>query len=144
MRLSTPAAIVIAGAMIALGVYLGLSKRAPLPVAGVAAAPAATTASAASLGEVEGQVRAALDSHRTMLRDKCLQDAAADPSYRGDWRLDYTFAPDGTQVIRGVTEHADAASARPTLTRCVFDALPPLRIPPPNATVQVEVAFSFP
>lgn len=147
MSLSTPAAIVIAGAMIAGATYLGLSRRASTsaesvgrPLALASAPPVAT----ASVEEVGVEVRAALDGYRPMLRDRCLADASRDPSYKVDWTLEYTFAPDGTQVVRGAIEHGDLASSRPTLTRCLLDALPALQIAPPNTTVQVDVPFTFP
>ncbi len=110
----------------------------------VAGASAPIPLATAGVRDVEAEVRTALEGYRSKLRDRCLGDAATDPSYEGSWTFNYTFAPDGSQIIRGVTEHGPDASARPSVTRCVLDALPPLRIPPPNATVRVDVAFSLP
>jgi hypothetical protein len=155
-QLSTSSAILVGSAMIAAAVYFGLrhglaargaEDRSPLPAAlrppstgGPAPAPRPT----ASRSEVARQVAGALDAHRAALAERCWR-----PSFQRDpappvvkYVFNFTFDADGRQVARGVAE--DRETARPDVTSCITTALPPLVIPPPGASMYVEVPFALP
>ncbi|MGK4003405.1 hypothetical protein WMF31_12320 [Sorangium sp. So ce1036] len=56
--------------------------------------------------------------------------------------FNFTFDARGRQLARGLIE--DRETSRPEVTACLAAALPPIAIPPPGATVRVDVPFSLP
>jgi hypothetical protein len=147
--LATPISILIAGALIAAGLYFGLRGRAgsgtaPAPRAAETAASTAPTAPPVAVEGVARQAAQALAEARAGLAASCWAPAArvkANPPL-AKWTFDFTFAADGTQLGRGVSE--DRATSRPEVTACVLARLPPLRIPAPGASVRVNVPFELP
>lgn len=148
--MSTSTAIVLAGALIGLGLYLGI-RRDPLerpapPAAEARVLPVVPppTAPAPDPGRVRRHAEAALAYHRPGLRQACYLPAVAGeaPLPNIAFEFTFTFGPDGVQVMRGVVEMRDAS--RPAVTACVTAELPPLRIPPPGEIVQVVLPLSFP
>ncbi|WP_437630484.1 hypothetical protein [Sorangium sp. So ce854] len=165
-QLSTPTAILLGSAMIAVAVYLGL-RHGPAVVApgarpaeGAAAIQAGPVASAATAeraaapappaapgvprDEVARQAARALDAHRQALVERCYRPAiAARPEPRTvKYVFNITFDARGRQIARGLIE--DRETARPEVTACLVGALPPVEIAPPGANVRVDVPFSLP
>ena len=151
---ATPLSIVTAGALIAIAVYLGLRSQAPaqpssMPFpatsAGGASAPAAPASpSAASNDEVARQTAAALEAFRAPLAKRCWAPfAKSNPNVKNArWEFNFTFGADGQQIIRGVADLSDGGAV--DATTCVLENIPPLTIPPPHATIRVEVPFALP
>lgn len=145
--LSTSTAIVLAGGLIAVGVFLGLRSRAPSAVHAEAAAPAKVITppiAVAPAGLVVQQASEALAYQRTRLRDVCYRPAAiaAGAALPAAWILNVTFDARGVQLARGMEEQRGTST--PELTRCIGEQLQPLLVPPPGATVMVEVPLRFP
>ena len=167
-HLLTPTAVLLAGAMIAAGLFFGLRGRdstpppassgssvdsaspAPGPVgAPVTAQPARETAPAAPAATVDrSAVTAAaakdLDRHRAAIVDKCVKPALAqrpEPS-RVNYVFNVTFDAQGKQIARGMLE--ERQGGRPEITQCMNDALPSLEIPPPGNSVQVDLPWTLP
>lgn len=127
------ASIVLAGALIGLGLYFGLSARPTPPVAAPPTAPTAPSAERAAI--------AALESYRPGLRIACLsRDGGAQGPLR--WVVDLTFDAAGVQLARGFREERGASS--PEATQCLERYLPQLTIAPPGQAVRVEVPFALP
>jgi hypothetical protein len=134
-------AIVIAGALIGMGLYFGLRSR------DRATPPARSTASpsppAAPRLNTEGFAAAAVEYHRAELVKRCWEpQRAGGQSNPARMTLDITFGPDGTQLARGVLEERGAAP--PEMTSCVQRILPPLQVPPPGASVRVALPLTLP
>jgi hypothetical protein len=131
-------AIVIAGALIALGLFLGLRTRSaperlPLRPANPALARANT----------ERLALAQLERYRPELVEKCWKPTLAVPeSARARMKLDVTFGPDGAQLARGLLEERGAS--RSVITACVQETLPALRISPQGLSVRVELPLALP
>jgi hypothetical protein len=136
-------AIVIAGALIAMGLYFGLRSRdGATPPA--SSKPAATSSAAPAHVSTERFAAAALEYHRPELVKRCWDSnrpAHGAPS-QAKMTIDLTFGPDGSQVARGFREERGAT--RPEVTACVQRTLPPLRVPPPGGSVRVELPLTLP
>lgn len=167
--LSTPTAILISGAMLAVAVFFGLRSRAPDDGPRPAASPAVSVGQgstdrappaaqevasdrapppsappSAPSDAVVAQVTSALEAQRKDLIEGCWKPAAAKqpspPSMK--LHLNFSFDAGGAQIIRGVREERE--TARPEVRQCVSDSLKPIRIPPPGTGVFVEVPFALP
>jgi hypothetical protein len=163
--ISTPIAIVAAGALIGLGLFLGLrsqpeatvvagastgaaptSANAPLPLGPGPAPtltagptqPAAAAPSAVDRKAVAAQLKAALDQHKKMIVEQCVAPSMAKKPTPDHVNLTFNFSVDasGKQSARGVSE--DRETSRSDVTQCVQAKLPALSIPPPGAIVFVE------
>jgi hypothetical protein len=133
---ATPAAIVLAAVIVALGLAVGLrAPPSPSPAAPATAAPPVDRA------RVARHAAEALAYHRPLLLDRCWRPAAPRPA-AAVFTFNLSFDARGEQVARGVVE--EAGTSTPELTRCVVAVLPPLRVPPPGAGVQVEVPLRLP
>lgn len=141
--LSTPVAILLASMIIATGVYFGLRGPAPAASPGAAAEPPAPLLTPDRALVVQHAL-AALSYHRPLLLARCYRPALAElpAPIPAEFSLDLTFDARGVQLMRGVVELPGTST--PEITRCVGDLLPPLLIPPPGATVAVEVPLRFP
>ncbi len=134
-----PAAIVIAGGMIAGGAYLGLRERG----AGEATAPAPAAVSAPVAVDRELVTRQALEAlayHRPQILARCYRAIAE--RRPAAFTFDVTFDAQGSQVMRGFIEAPGTST--PEITACVTESLPPLKIPPPGAVVMIEVPLRLP
>jgi hypothetical protein len=131
-------AIVIAGALIALGLFMGLRTRsAPerLPLRPVNPALARANTERLALAQLE--------HYRPELVEKCWKPTLAVPeSARARMKLDVTFGPDGAQLARGLLEERGAS--RSDVTACVQETLPALRISPQGLSVRVELPLALP
>jgi hypothetical protein len=164
--ISTPIAIVAAGALIGLGLFFGLrsqpeapalsstalgaaptaSADVPLPLGPgpaptVTAAPTQTAATATSVADrkaVAAQLKAALDQHKKMIVEQCVAPSLAKKPTPDHVNLTFNFSVDasGKQSARGVSE--DRETSRSDVTQCVQAKLPALSIPPPGVIVFVE------
>ena len=146
-----PLAVVIAGAAIGAGLYFGLRAQVPAvpaaPVAPVVAAPVvpppAPARPVASAAVVLQQAIEALSYQRAGLQDRCFRPAlAARPGLIMDLLFNVTFDAEGRQLARGTVELG--GSSTPELTACINEQLAPLQVPPPGATLMVEVPLRFP
>ncbi|WAS96680.1 hypothetical protein [Nannocystis punicea] len=152
--MSTSTAILLAGALIGLGLFLGLRSLAP---GGLAAAPggpppAAPPAPASpppqppalDLATAQRHAANALAYHRDALRQDCYLPAVAGEATPPTVLLEfnYTFDAEGLQIARGAVETRGAS--RPEVTQCVLAKLPPLRIPRPGQLVTATLPLSFP
>ena len=129
-------AIVIAGALIGVGLYFGLRSR-----NGSVAPPRAPTATS----NAERFTAALLELHRPELVKRCWEPtrgAAAAEQSPARMTIDVTFGPDGTQRARGFLEERGAS--RPEVTACVQRTLPLLRIPAQGVSVRVELSLTLP
>ena len=144
--LSIPAAIVIAGGMVAGGAYLGLRDRGGPGAAPLATAtePAAASIAAAPVAVdrelVTRQALEALAYHRPQILTRCY--GAIAERRAAMFTFDVTFDAQGSQVMRGFVEAPGTST--PEITACVTESLPPLKIPPPGAVVMVEVPLQLP
>jgi hypothetical protein len=130
---------VIAGALVGIGTYFGLranGARSPSEAPAVPALPARNV--------LLQQVKDALDAQRAMLTEKCWAPAIKDQPgpHEIGYVFDFTFDPQGRQIMRGMIENR--STARPVVTSCVADALLPIMIPAPGASVRIEVPFRLP
>ncbi len=169
--ISTQTAILIAGGLIAAGLFFGLRRQeAPSPpapsVAGppvpagppaalhtgsvqsaspVLAPPAqAGPASEAVVTSATAAAQKALEAHRADIVEKCVTPSIAkkpDPP-RVKYSFNVTFDPQGKQIARGMEE--DRAMFRADVGVCLASALPPLQIPPPGVAVKVDVDWILP
>jgi len=153
---STPNAILFAGVIIALALFLGLrnmpGSTPPAPVVAPAAPPSAAEPAPPAppapppVDPATSRQHAtnALAYHRGTLRQECYLPAvvgeATPPAL--DIEFSFTFDGAGVQVMRGVVE--TSAESRPAVTQCVLDKLPPLRIPAPGQVATAVVTLSFP
>ena len=136
-------AIVIAGALIGVGLYFGLRSRdGATPPA--SSKPAATSSAAPAHVSTERFAAAALEYHRPELVKRCWDPHPPVPGApsQAKMTIDLTFGPDGSQVARGFREERGAT--RPEVTACVQRTLPPLRVPPPGGSVRVELPLTLP
>lgn len=158
-RLSTPAAIVIAGGMIAVAVFFGLrgqrreagpapeviavaaSARAPVesPAAARVPAPARVPADV-----VVQQIAAQLATQKPAMVEKCWKpNATATPPPRpARYTFEFTIGAGGEQLGRGVREDRGTGSAE--ITRCVLGLITPVTIAPPGTSTTVDVPFALP
>lgn len=142
-------AIIIAGALIAAGLYFGLremrpSAASPAPAPStpreepVAQRPVTTPAQAPFL------VDALLNMHRPRLREQCFEPSrrknAEPPESR--FTLQFTFNAEGQEIGRGILE--ERGTSRPDVTECLTRELPQLRIPPAGLPVRVDADFQLP
>ena len=67
---------------------------------------------------------------------------AAKPGLTMDLLFNVTFDAEGRQLARGTVELG--GSSTPELTACINEQLAPLQVPPPGATLMVEVPLRFP
>lgn len=163
--ISTPVAIVAAGALIGLGLFFGLRARPdaagapptslpamslPAPVVlgpGPVAAPSITTptvsqpappTSVVDTKTVAAGLKAALDQHKKMIVDECVTPALAKKPTPAKVNLTFNFSLDanGKQLARGISE--DRETSRPEVTQCVQTKLPALSIAAPGSNVFVD------
>ena len=146
-----PLAVMIAGVAIGAGLYFGLRAQVPVvpvaPVASVVAAavvpPPAPARRVASAAVVLQQATEALSYQRPGLQQGCFGPAlAVRPGLTMDLLFNVTFDAEGRQLGRGTVELG--GSSTPELTTCINERLVPLQVPPPGATVMVEVPLRFP
>jgi hypothetical protein len=169
--LSTSTAILIAGALIAAGLFFGLRGReapppAPAPVVTSAPPPPALepshpvvgvtvqpvpvpTPPPAAAGALDQAAVAAaamkdLEKYRAAVVKKCVEPALAKKPNPPKIKLDFnvSFDPQGRQVMRGVSE--DRETMREGVSTCAQDAIPPLSVPPPGAGIQVNLPWTLP
>ena len=147
-------AILLASGMIAVSIFFGLRSQAPAqpvtptmepPVSAPVVLPSPVVApQVASRELVAQQASEALAYQRAALRDRCYRPAAlaAGVGLRAAWIFNVTFDAQGNQLARGMEEHRDTST--PELSQCIGDQMKPLRVPPPGATLMVEIPLSFP
>lgn len=168
--LSTQTSILLAGALIAAGLYFGLRGRevpSPPPSASSAAAtvassaqaqapaassvatapvaPAPSSAPAPDLDKVKVAALKDLERHRQAITKQCLTEVpAAQPDPPGGIKVQFnvTFDAEGRQIGRGISE--DREHTRPGVGACLSRVLPALSVPPPGQTVQVFLDLSIP
>jgi hypothetical protein len=132
-------AIVLAGALIGLGLFLGLRSR-----TGPERVPLRRIDPALAKANTERFASAQLEHYRPELLQKCwrpLVGAAPEPA-QSRIKIDLTFGPDGAQLARGLIE--DRGQSRSDVSACVQQTLPLLRIPPQGMSVRVELPLSLP
>jgi len=155
---ATPAAIVIAGALVGAGVYFGGRRGAETPPRDSPSAPAPAldpprasppapppvAPLPADKARVAADAAAALDEQRATLVEKCWAPSARAQPTPPSMKLTYNFTFDaqGNQLARGVT--LDRATARADVTSCLNGAVLPIHVPPPGASVAVDVPFALP
>ena len=166
--LSTPVAILIAGALIAASLFFGLRGREP-PAAGgpasplvaghapIAASSPATSSPAAvsppspppavvslDRAAVTAAAMKDLERYRADIVKKCVEPALAKKPAPPRIKLTFNvaFDPEGKQVARGVAE--DRETMREGVSTCAMDAIPGLSVPAPGAPVSVELPWTLP
>lgn len=152
--MSVPTAILLGNGLIAVSIFFGLRSMAPAPPAAASERPLAApppeptpvvaAAPVASPELVKQQASEALAYQRLRLRDVCYRPAVqlAGAALPAAWTLNVTFDAQGKQLVRGVEEQPGTST--PELTRCIGDAMQPLTLPPPGATIMVEIELRFP
>jgi hypothetical protein len=150
--MSVPTAILLASGLIAVSIFFGLRAQAPVvpptvaPPVTVAATPepvvAAPPVSSSEL--VTRQASEALSYQRTRLRDVCYRPAvlAGGAQLSAVWTVNVTFDAQGNQLARGLVEQRGTST--PELTQCMGKEIQPLTVPPPGATIMVEIPLAFP
>ncbi len=145
---AVPAAIVVAGGLIAGGVYFGLRSSRPAlpspPASEAALQSPPTPPVEVSRAQVLADATAALEAQRTRVVADCWQPAAKAQGEPATMQLVYTFTfnAQGQQLARGVS--VDRATGRPDVATCLSTAVHPLTIPAPGAPVSVDVPFRLP
>ncbi len=163
--ISTPVAIVAAGALIGVGLFLGLRTRHDAPSEAPTGAPAASPLAPIALGPgptaaasttaptvsqpapatsavdtktVTAALKAALDQNKKMIVDECVTPSLAKKPTPAKVNLTFNFSVDanGKQLARGISE--DRETSRPEVTECVQRKLPALSIAAPGTNVFVE------
>jgi hypothetical protein len=150
-----PAAIVVAGAMIGGGLYLGLRAR----PAGTATPPPVEVAGRSGRGPagarpgeppadplaVRRRGQAAVDEFRRQMVERCWRPALAQRAEPGASRytLEALFSADGTETARGIGEERDGPS-RSDVAQCMRLQPLGLRIPPPGGPVRMQFVLEFP
>jgi hypothetical protein len=165
--LSTQGAILIAGALIAGGLFFGLRGRDPAPPGAPAVSlhssppaelpavlapeapvlppgPRGAPSPALDRAAVVEAAAKALERARAAVVASCVAPSLAKKPAPPQVKLVFSVAFDaeGKQIGRGISE--DRATSRPEVTQCVTDKLPALQIPPPGAPVQVDVPWTLP
>jgi hypothetical protein len=160
--LSIPVAIVVglslAGAFVAVGVYLALRPRgepgamASAPAASTSITNAATGAQGATVAvadiptEAMAQAEATrgLDEQHAHLVDLCWAPSFAKKPTPATTTIVFTmtFGPDGRLMSRA--PHEDLATARPDVTACVQRELVARPISPRGAKTHVEYTLTLP
>lgn len=150
--LSTSSAIVLAGCIIALGIYFGLRGREaptppvnqPLPAVPARGPTVLAAKPIVDQARVFREASAALDRHKKTLTEKCLAPALAQKPEppRVKYSFNLTFDASGMVIARGIIE--DHATARPDVATCVGDNFPELKVTPPGQTVRVDVPLELP
>jgi hypothetical protein len=140
-RFAVPVAIVVAGALVGIGMFFGLRANGAHSPSETPAVPAVPVPAQDVLLQ---QAKDALDAQRAMLTEKCWVPAIKDQPdpHEIGYVFDFTFDAQGRQIMRGTIENR--ATARPAVTSCVADALLPIVIPAPGASVRIEVPFRLP
>jgi hypothetical protein len=132
---SIAAAIVIAGAMIAAAIYLGLRTTQPAP-----APPTPRPAPPAlSLDEVTREAIAALAYHRPELVSRCYPPGERTPT---SFMLNVTFDAQGSQLALGIEELPGTSTT--AISNCIANHLPTLTVPPPGRQTRVEIPLQLP
>ncbi|MEZ4312399.1 MAG: hypothetical protein R3F14_30585 [Polyangiaceae bacterium] len=162
--LSTQTSILIAGVLIAGGLYFGLRSRVrPRPRVRAPAAqpprhsprvqprrrdaPALSAASPrcakADRAAAQACVAKIFEEHRAEIAKKCVEPAHDPIPPRVKLTFNITFGPDGKQITRGVAE--DRETSREGVSMCVMDALPQqLVIPAQGTSVYIEIPWVLP
>ncbi|MCK6591779.1 MAG: hypothetical protein HUU21_29470 [Polyangiaceae bacterium] len=162
--LSTPTAILISGALIAMAVFFGLRSRpsqdspqnpaasrpsiAPAalpPQPGEIAPPRAPSQPAqASPDLVAAQLTKALEAQRKTIVERCWAPSFAKQPTPATTKIfvNASFDANGQQVIRGIREDRD--TGRADVRQCVSEILAPLQIPPSGANAFAEVELTLP
>jgi hypothetical protein len=167
--ISTQTAILIAGALMAGGLFFGLrgsrpaEPAAPLQSTALATNPAAppaptalpshalptpqlgppSSAPPAPTASTKPEVVAA-DARKEIEKQRAaLVKACFEPGAKKvKITLNFTFGADGKQITRGVSE--DRETGREGGGRCVSDKLEPITVPPPGANTYVEIPWELP
>lgn len=161
---STEIAIVLAGALIAGGLYFGLRGReAPPPVAPASTgaaptglppqqAPTAVQQQPASPAPPVGLDRAAataaamkeLERYRADVVKKCVEPAMKKQPSPPIVKITFnvSFDPQGKQSMRGIME--DRETWHEGVSGCAQDTVPPLAIPAPGANIGVDLPWTLP
>ena len=168
--LSLPVAVVIAGLLVGVGLFFGLRDR-PASVAPIAstaptspsaastattqtpatstASPPAADASATAAASAPAAARraaavASLESQRKSIVEQCVKPVQAKSPSLTSVKLTFNvvFAPDGTQIGRGVSEHRRASN--PEITACVQQKLKPLVTTPSNESLATDIEWTLP
>ncbi len=133
-------AIVVAGGLIGLGLFLGL-RSSPPPAA---AAPPPAIDGPAVQQKASADVQAWLERQRPLFVRTCWEPSvakAAEPA-RVPLSFNLTFDKDGKEIGRGVNEHREAY--RSDVGDCVRGFTERAQISPPGTTVTVEATISLP
>ena len=144
-------AIVIAGAVIGLGLFLGIRsiRTAGTPnVNGPAAMAAGTRPPPPPPRDpamVRGDAVAVLEQFRRHMIESCWRPALAKSPKPATsfFVVNFTFAGDGLEIARGISEVRDQPS-RPDVAACLRQQPIGLRIPAPGGAVQLELPLAFP
>jgi hypothetical protein len=148
-HLTTPRAILVAGALLAAGVFVGLRSIGSTSVGDPAVAqssiPAPRRPTAAELAPGVAQfTQAVLERQRPDLVEHCVKPALVQAPTHVPTRLTFnlTYGADGKQITRGVQE--ERATSWPQVTQCVQARLPPFEIEPPGVNIPVDVVLTLP
>ncbi len=150
MKSLLPLSIVVAGALLAAGIYFGLRSMRPPPatVSTLAGAGVPRPSPAAHDAVAEREViavRAGTEAvHQALPRWRSECWDTADPSTRkpGRYVAAVAFGTDGATVVAGITE--DRGGSDPTVAQCLRQRVHLLRIPPPPHPISLEVPFALP
>jgi hypothetical protein len=145
-----PLSIVVAGALVATGIYLGLrsmrpsSAPIPAPTSEGEAGPSPAAQDATSVRHALALRAAteAVDQALPQWRFECWDTAAPSTRRPGRYVAALAFGPDGATVVAGITE--DRGGSDPNVAQCLRQRVHLLRIPPPRQSISLEVPFALP
>ncbi len=133
-------AIVVAGGLIGLGLFLGLRPpETPLP-----RPPGPALVDAAAQQKAAAELKAWLEAQRPTFIRTCWEPSfakAAEPA-RISLSFNFTFDEKGQEIGRGMSEHREAHRA--DVGSCLRGLQERARISPPGATVAIEATISLP
>lgn len=150
MKSLLPLSIVVAGALVAAGIYFGLrsmrpqSAPIPAPTGDGEVRPSPAAQDASSEGHALA-LRAGTEAvHQALPRWRSECWDTAEPSTRrpGRYVAAVAFALDGATVVAGITE--DRGGSDPNVAQCLRQRVHLLRIPPPRQSISLEVPFALP
>jgi len=146
--------IVVAGALVGLGLAVGVRGRtAPAASSSGDAAGAASPSAARPVlppriidqQKARTDASAALEAFRRKMIETCWGPALARSAKPATsrYQVNFTFAGDGLEIARGISEVRDQPS-RPDVAGCLRQQQIGLRIPAPGGAVQFELPLAFP
>jgi len=145
---STPTAIVIAGGLLSIAVFLGLQQRPtvsvmtpqPMPLSAATPPPAWVPVAQEVQREVAEVAQQAMEKHRAELAATCLAGKKGAAKQNFEFRM--IFDDRGRLLTYLVNDPPDDAGR--AVAKCLRDRRPDVTVPPPGKPVTVQFELPMP